>query len=363
MKLNYIKVKNFKKIKEVEIDLSNKEYLLIIGDNGSGKTSLLQAIALSVGSACAHVKNLNTFSKNWQGFLPDKDRIGKFEIKVEVELDSEELKLIEELASKYVKITNSQKKLVPKSKVGFKITYEDFKKVKDTYMLLPKFEEGEKFNLWGRYYIRNLDLPFDEKIKLYRKIGDIFWFDQRRTIFQPQEEGEEKNYSNAWEKGIESLRKYLINWYYHHLSLKKNNEEADLYKLLEERFQKVFNVKFLGTLWKKPNATDYLDITDFYFVLEKDGDKYDIAEVSSGEEMLFIIVFESVRLHIYNSIVLIDEIELHLNPAEQERLFKNLPYIFPDCQFIITTHSPYMLKFFEKDEIIRLENGSLVCMK
>ncbi len=361
MRLNYIRVKNFKKIRDVEINLEGKKYFLIIGDNGSGKTSLLQAIALALGSANAHIKNLRVFSENWKGFLPDRTRLGNFEIEMKVELGEEELCAVDELRKRYTEIKKGKTKnfqLEPVSQIFFTATYQDFSKKGRDYMLFPRFDPPEqKFLLWGRYYIRNLDIPLSEKIKYYKKVGDIFWFDQRRTIFQSRKLSEEDK--NVWEKGLDSLREYLINWYYYHLSLEKESA-IDFYTLLEERFRRVFNVKFLGTLWRKPEASDYLSPKDFYFVLEKDGRKYDIAEVSSGEEMLFIITFESVRLHIYNSIVLIDEIELHLNPVEQERFFKNLPEIFPECQFIITTHSPYMLKFFKKDEIIRLEDGKIV---
>jgi len=42
-------------------------------------------------------------------------------------------------------------------------------------------------------------------------------------------------------------------------------------------------------------------------------------------------------------IILIDEIDLHLHPSWQREIIKKLCITFPNCQFFITTHSPYVL--------------------
>jgi predicted ATP-binding protein involved in virulence len=44
------------------------------------------------------------------------------------------------------------------------------------------------------------------------------------------------------------------------------------------------------------------------------------------------------------SIVLIDEIDLHLHPSWQTRVLNDLLRTFPKTQFIITTHSPYIVE-------------------
>lgn len=43
------------------------------------------------------------------------------------------------------------------------------------------------------------------------------------------------------------------------------------------------------------------------------------------------------------AIVLIDEIELHLHPKLQRKIMPKLSEIFPNVQFIVTTHSPQVL--------------------
>ena len=46
IKINKIKLKNFTCIDEADLDLSNDSFILILGENGSGKSSLLEAIAI-----------------------------------------------------------------------------------------------------------------------------------------------------------------------------------------------------------------------------------------------------------------------------------------------------------------------------
>ena len=52
------------------------------------------------------------------------------------------------------------------------------------------------------------------------------------------------------------------------------------------------------------------------------------------------------------AIVLIDEIELHLHPAWQQRILSDLMRTFPNAQFIVSTHSPQVLTTVEPKHII-----------
>ena len=68
----------------------------------------------------------------------------------------------------------------------------------------------------------------------------------------------------------------------------------------------------------------------------------------------------------FDGVVLIDESELHLHPSWQGELIRTLKTIFPQTQFIVTTHSPNVLQCLEKDEIIALgkdERGNTIVKK
>ena len=53
------------------------------------------------------------------------------------------------------------------------------------------------------------------------------------------------------------------------------------------------------------------------------------------------------------AVVLIDEIELHLHPAWQRRIVHNFTAAFPRCQFIATTHSPQVIGEVEHATVSR----------
>jgi predicted ATP-dependent endonuclease of OLD family len=102
------------------------------------------------------------------------------------------------------------------------------------------------------------------------------------------------------------------------------------------------------------------DEKSWYFLIERDNQRYDIGEMSSGEEAIFLLLLHSLRLQMVKSVILIDEPELHLNSKEQEWLMMNLEEIFPNCQIIMASHSPYIEEFFAEDEIVELKDGEVV---
>lgn len=57
-------------------------------------------------------------------------------------------------------------------------------------------------------------------------------------------------------------------------------------------------------------------------------------------------------------VVLIDEIDLHLHPKWQRRVVPDLQRAFPQLQFIATTHSPFILQSLEPGEVIDLDQPS-----
>ncbi len=62
-------------------------------------------------------------------------------------------------------------------------------------------------------------------------------------------------------------------------------------------------------------------------------------------------------------LVLIDEIDIHLHPTWQVNLIQALKTTFPRIQFVVTTHSPMVLPGLKKEEILRVrqtEQGSVV---
>ena len=59
------------------------------------------------------------------------------------------------------------------------------------------------------------------------------------------------------------------------------------------------------------------------------------------------------------AIVLVDEIDLHLHPKWQRQIVQNLQTAFPQCQFIATTHSPQVIGEVEHDRIQIIADGQV----
>lgn len=57
-------------------------------------------------------------------------------------------------------------------------------------------------------------------------------------------------------------------------------------------------------------------------------------------------------------VVLIDELDLHLHPAWQRRVIFDLRRLFPKIQFIATTHSPFLIQALRRGELINLNEPS-----
>lgn len=64
--------------------------------------------------------------------------------------------------------------------------------------------------------------------------------------------------------------------------------------------------------------------------------------LSSGQLMLLLLLLQFARHRIHQSIVLIDELELHLHPLWQSRLYQSLGELGVDNQIFFTTHSTYL---------------------
>ncbi|MCL2040933.1 MAG: AAA family ATPase [Bacteroidales bacterium] len=95
-----------------------------------------------------------------------------------------------------------------------------------------------------------------------------------------------------------------------------------------------------------------------------DGRDFNYVEFSEGEKMLFsyallfFLLDQNPNLNIRESIILIDEPELHLHPDSEIDLIEGLRNVIKDKgQLIIATHSINILSMLNYDEIFMVQNG------
>jgi hypothetical protein len=87
---------------------------------------------------------------------------------------------------------------------------------------------------------------------------------------------------------------------------------------------------------------------DLEFADEQDS-RYRYDGLSSGQEMILMMLLQFATGHIHRSIVLIDELELHTHPLWQDRLYYALGELGLDNQFILTTHSTHLRDGIQSD--------------
>lgn len=83
-----------------------------------------------------------------------------------------------------------------------------------------------------------------------------------------------------------------------------------------------------------------------------------IAWVADLVGQVFLEAGGPVELDHVEGLVLIDELDLHLHPRWQVELVRTLKRVFPRVQFIATTHSPMILPGLSADEVVLLRQNA-----
>lgn len=113
-------------------------------------------------------------------------------------------------------------------------------------------------------------------------------------------------------------------------------------------------------------SVNWLNHPDGEMVISKDDTLFNINQLSSEEKFLLILVADLARRMVIanperenpllgHGVILIDEVDLHLHPAWQRNILLKLQKTFPNCQFIVTTHSPLVLARVRPGQVILLE--------
>ncbi len=100
--------------------------------------------------------------------------------------------------------------------------------------------------------------------------------------------------------------------------------------------------------------------------VEKNGKRLTVDQLSGGELNLIAMIGDLARrMAIANpdstkplegcGIVLIDGIDLHLHPNRQQTIVPKLLDVFPNCQFIISTHSPHVITHVQPENLFLLK--------
>jgi hypothetical protein len=308
--------------------------------------------------ATRRTRDLESFG--WHGFLPERvSTLGPTFVELVVAFAPEEIALTSELFLAWQEALPSDRKqrmnVMPPSRLT-----EVTVRFEQGRVYSPQGPEAE-YQFLGRHYVKTLMRSRPDLRESFAKLGDVFWFDQHRNLGTQgsddvsREGTGENGVREGWQAGVEQLREYLVGWWGFHKTPGRRGK--DYVSLLQASLDAVFpGTRFIG-IEPIGSGTGHA-ASEFYFLIDRDGRVYDLAEMSSGEQAVFPLIYEFVRLDVRRSIVLIDELELHLHPPEQQRLLAALPKIGPDCQFLITTHSDFLSSAIPNEQEVRLERGT-----
>lgn len=134
---------------------------------------------------------------------------------------------------------------------------------------------------------------------------------------------------------------------------------------IENWFQRFENL--LRRIYHDDSLKLHFDIETFQFSIRMDNrEPFDFNTMSAGYAAVFDIIgdlmmrMESQHRYDLEGIVLIDEIETHLHVELQKQIVPILTELFPNIQFIMTTHSPFILNSASNAVIYDLEKHMLV---
>lgn len=342
MYLEKVHIKNYKAIEELDINLKPGVNLLI-GDNGAGKTSVLEGIAVALGGMFVNVAGVST-----KNILKDDVRlkikpIGDSSTAIEYcEPVSAGCTLYISDKQKFTWNRIKEEVSATHTKIDDKAVCVWMKKIaNNSETILPLISFQSAARAWR---VRRGDFGTELKKKLDdRRCGYIGCLDSSMDVKSIQQ----------W-----CFKQEVVS------SSKGTVREYEMFK------------NIVASFMKEINELDNVPV--IYYSLQFDELVYKdytaempISKLSAGyQSLLWMIMDLAYRVCMLNpeleskeqisGVVLIDEIDLHLHPKWQWNVIEALRKTFANVQFIIATHSPIVISSSKEANLVLLDNDKEV---
>jgi predicted ATP-binding protein involved in virulence len=261
---------------------------------------------------------------------------------------------------------------------------KSFKSLTLSKKVISELEDYVKIGIRIRDFTENNDIQ-EENVNqsdYYKAIASLYsiWRNTCSDILSDIDEftnSGERFYSDFQEATRPSTIKSsnvntAINAIYSAISHSKENIELGNYIIENSEDLKDFQLIFVRVALQKllPDFTDFsIRRRPLRMEVKKNKKIFTINQLSDGEKCLIALVGDLARrMTIANptkdnplegsGIVLIDEIDLHLHPKWQRNIIPRLTEVFPNCQFIISTHSPHVINHVQPKNIFMLDQKS-----
>lgn len=352
MILNTIDISNFRGFREEHFDLDSRMNV-IVGNNTAGKTTLLQAIQIALGAYLQSLTIIPTdrsyrrnftaidrplfYNESKNDFLPVD---GNPTISVEAEITTHT-------------VENETKKII-----------HWYREAKGNATIHARKNVGELMDVVNEWmmYRKSEDVNTNVVLPLVLAFG-ADRIDNNYKLFEKTKERVSK-IAKAYKF---SLHEYVdfrsaLNWIYKYDSSAKNTKEFEgtdkaFYTALETAARlKDIEVKD-RELWATIKVTGNPKETRLTYEMMSSGFKAMVNIVSE-------IAYRSILLNGWlgddavretPGVVMIDEVDLYLHPHWQRHVLADLQKAFPNMQFIVTTHSPFVVQSVDSQNIITLD--------
>ena len=348
MKVQFLEVTDYRCFDTLHVDLDPR-LTIFVGINGSGKTAVLDALALF----------LRLYAENFYHYAESFD------------LPSSNLKLgkVESVLS--CKIYENRFLTPNNRKNYFNAVLKFSKNILNENHL--KCDNKNNFSQLADFYKKNNDSDSFPVVAYYASKRILNTYDRNKTsnstkmhaygsAFSPQIDFAS---SLAWfiakasEEALEGQRRKDLEYAIPELSAVRKAVSRALGEYGEPFVTETPPVLFIPDNCTPPNA-------------------YRIEELSDGYRTMLALAMDLARrmavanqhvkwaegTNVLHSpgVVLIDEVELHLHPSWQQTVLPTLMSLFPNVQFIVTTHSPQILTSIAAKHIRILKNNSVLTM-
>lgn len=327
MKIDFLELTNFRNIQKQKIIFKDKNFVVLIGDNGSGKTSILEAITK------AFVPVLRTVNseavKNCDLNNNDiKDGEAATIVSIGVSLDG----------TAY--IWSNKRRLSSQVPIEIKTDQNDLKRMKAKYM---ECSENQKLPL-------------------------VLYYGTDRIIREVPQRGHIKKFEVT-----DALRNCFdnVNYFRDFYDWFKTEEDIELRELRKDQGYKNPKLNCVRTALErmiKGYSNLRIELSPSRMLLTNEqGVDLQIDQLSGGYKAVLSVVADiAKRMSMANpdaenpleeeAVILIDELDLHLHPRWQKTIVDDLKRTFPNCQFIISTHSPFIIQSLKAEELFDIQS-------
>lgn len=350
MFLNSIVLHNFRRFEKLEVHFRNR-LSVIVGGNGTGKSTILEAATIAAGTLTAAMDGLTNY-----GIKKDDAHCKYFDIGSVVDVQPQFP--VEIFAEGTVNGKNINWARTLNSAKG----RGSLANAKELTEIATEYQER----------MRSGDVSLKLPIISYYGTGRLW--DQHRE--KKNDTFEKNTRSNGYIDSLDGAAndKLMMKWF-QKMTIQQYQRNQSLpeftavCKAMEQCFQSVTgysDVKVQYNLDTKEIDVIYKDLKENYA-------RIPMTQLSDGYRCTISLIADiAYRMAILNpqlldhvleeteGIVLIDEVDLHLHPSWQQRILKDLLSIFPKVQFIVTTHAPAVINSVDSDSLIILKDDEAI---